>query len=332
VVIVLGPDDVGHRVVVRRHAGHRDDRTLFSDVLGELTAVTATEMTIRTRRQLVRVPVAEVTHAKRVPRRRRVSATESLERLAAAGWPAPDREYLGDWLLRAAGGWTARGNSALPIGDPGRPLGAAVDAVREWYQTRNLPPRITVADPVGGRLTAELRGRAWTPSPPTLVQTADLTETGEHAETAGPLAATAGQDNRVRLATVPSAGWLAAVAGYRGALPAAAHAILTGVPAARFASVDHDGRTVAVGRGVIADDDRRWLGIALVTVDPVYRRRGLGRAIVAGLTRWAVDAGATRAYLQVEERNTVAVAMYAALGFTTHHAYVTWTAPKPAQR
>jgi ribosomal protein S18 acetylase RimI-like enzyme len=42
-----------------------------------------------------------------------------------------------------------------------------------------------------------------------------------------------------------------------------------------------------------------------------------------------VDAGATRAYLQVEERNTAAVAMYAGLGFTTHHAYVTWTAPQP---
>ncbi|MDT4989492.1 MAG: N-acetylglutamate synthase, partial [Micromonosporaceae bacterium] len=187
---MLGPDDVGYRVVVRRHAGCRDDRALFSDVLGELTAVTAAEMTIRTRRELVRIPVTEVTHAKRVPGRRRLTATESLERLAAAGWPAPEREHLGDWLLRAAGGWTARGNSALPIGDPGRPLGAAVDAVQQWYRARNLPPKITVADPVGGRLTAELRGRGWAPSPPTLVQTADLSATADLTATAD-LSATA---------------------------------------------------------------------------------------------------------------------------------------------
>jgi GNAT superfamily N-acetyltransferase len=69
------------------------------------------------------------------------------------------------------------------------------------------------------------------------------------------------------------------------------------------------------------------LGISLVTVDPAHRRRGLGRAIVGALARWAAGAGAARAYLQVEERNAVAVAMYAPLGFTTHHAYVTWTAP-----
>jgi GNAT superfamily N-acetyltransferase len=69
------------------------------------------------------------------------------------------------------------------------------------------------------------------------------------------------------------------------------------------------------------------LGISLVTVDPAHRRRGLGRAIVGSLARWAADTGATQAYLQVEERNSAAVALYSPLGFTTHHTYVTWTAP-----
>jgi GNAT superfamily N-acetyltransferase len=346
---VLGPHDIGHRVVVRRHAGQQDGRQVFSDILGELVDLTETEITIRTTTRLARIPVGSVSHAKRVPRRRRLTATEALERVAASGWPAPEQDRLGDWLLRAAEGWTARGNSALPIGDPGHPLAAAVDAVQEWYRARQLPPKIAIADPVGGRLTAELTRRGWAPSPPTLVQTAAL-----------PAATTAALPDpehhpRVRLDAAPTDAWLSAVATYKApthkgpthqgpthqapahrtpptdeALPHSARHILTSVPAARFAGVyADDGSPLAVGRGVIADDDRRWLGISLVTVDRAYRRRGLGRAVVADLIGWAVAAGATKAYLQVEEHNATAVAMYCGLGFATHHAYVTWTAPGP---
>jgi GNAT superfamily N-acetyltransferase len=306
---------------------------VFSDVLGELVDLTETDLTVRTVERLVRVPRAEITHAKRVPNRRRPTATEALERVAAAGWPAPEQAHLGEWLLRAADGWTARGNSALPIGDPGRTLSDAVDAVEAWYLAHTLPPKITVSDPVGGRITAELTRRGWKPAAPTLVQTAELSD----------VVTAVGSDPAVRLDATPPDGWFAAVAGYKGALPDAARHILTGVPVARYAGIyAADGSPIAVGRGVIAgrggtagepatqwsgEAATQWLGISLVTVDPAHRRRGLGRAIVGALARWAAGAGAARAYLQVEERNAVAVAMYAPLGFTTHHAYVTWTAP-----
>jgi GNAT superfamily N-acetyltransferase len=302
--------------VVRRRAGLRGDRPVFSDVLGELVDLTETDLTVRTVERLVRVPRAEITHAKRVPDRRRSTATEALERVAAAGWPAPEQAYLGEWLLRAAGGWTARGNSALPIGDPGRTLSDAVDAVEAWYLAHALPPKITVPDPVGARITAELTRRGWKPAPPTLVQTAELSD----------VVAAVPPDSAVDLDAEPSDGWFAAVAGYKGTLPDAARRILTGVPQARYAGIyTADGSPIAVGRGVIAE--AQWLGISLISVDPAHRRRGLGRAIVGSLARWAAEAGAARSYLQVEERNTAAIAMYAPLGFTTHHGYVTWTAP-----
>ena len=44
---------------------------------------------------------------------------EDLEGAAALHWQAPETERLGDWLLRAAEGFTGRANSALPVGDPG---------------------------------------------------------------------------------------------------------------------------------------------------------------------------------------------------------------------
>jgi GNAT superfamily N-acetyltransferase len=298
--------------VVRRRAGRQGERQVFSDVLGELVGLTETDLTIRTRQRTVRVPAAEVTHAKRIPDRRRPSATEALERVAAAGWPAPEQGYLGEWLLRAAGGWTARGNSALPIGDPGLTLPDAVDAVQDWYRARHLPPKITVPGPTGGQLTEELTQRGWSPAPPTLVQVAALSDV--------PAATSA-----VLLEAAPSDEWFAAVAGYKGALPDLARGILTGVQVARYAEVrGPGGGLIAAGRGVIADPDRRWLGISLLTVDPGHRRRGLGRAVVGALASWAAGLGATQAYLQVEQRNTAAVAMYGRIGFSTHHAYVTW--------
>ena len=42
--------------------------------------------------------------------------------MAAAHWRGTEEEWLGEWLLRAADGFTGRANSALPLGDPGLPL------------------------------------------------------------------------------------------------------------------------------------------------------------------------------------------------------------------
>lgn len=57
--------------------------------------------------------------------------------------------------------------------------------------------------------------------------------------------------------------------------------------------------------------------------------------IVRALADWATAVGATRAFLQVEQRNTPAVTLYRTLGFTTHHTYLTRhpvshpTSPRP---
>ena len=57
---------------------------------------------------------------------------DDLERAAAQHWQAPEQERLGEWLLRAAEGFTGRANSALPLGDPGLPRPEAVAYVTDW--------------------------------------------------------------------------------------------------------------------------------------------------------------------------------------------------------
>lgn len=314
---MLRHQDVGHRVVVRRFVRvAADGRPLFGDLLGELVEFGDEHLVVRdidgVRHRVAR---ADVVAGKRVPPwrpgNRRIAA---LERVAAQGWPAPDTAQLGEWLLRAADGWTSRANSALALGDPGAPLTQAFDAVAAWYAERGLPPRVTTPLPLAAAVADALAAAGWTPQPSVLVQTAPL----RAIPTPGPAAT---DDPVVRLAAAPSEEWLAAVAARKGPLPAAARHVLTAVEKVRFAEVYGDHELLGTARGVVTGE---WLGISLVGVAPHARRTGLARRMTHALVRWARELGATRAYLQVEEENTAAVALYAGLGFTTHHRYVTW--------
>ncbi|MEU8130090.1 GNAT family N-acetyltransferase [Micromonospora sp. NPDC049049] len=322
---MLRQQDVGHRIVVRRIVGIREGRPLFSDALGELVELSETHLTLATAQGPLRVPVAQVHRAKRVPPTRRptAAAVVALERAADEAWPAPTRGRLGDWLLRSAEGWTGRANSALPIGDPDRPLAAAVDAVERWYAERGQPALINTPLPLAAPVGAELDDRGWGTRPPTLVQTAPLPLP---ASTPASGQADGWGSAVVELATAPSDEWLAIAAGRKGGLPDAARHVLTAVGQVRFAHVYADNALVAVGRGTVTGQGR-WLGLSLIEVVPAARRQGLARRVIHELANWGVSAGATHAFLQVEQRNAAAVALYQRLGFVTHHTYLTRVAP-----
>jgi len=311
---LLTDGDLGRRVVIRRIIGLRDGRPQFTDLLGELVAVDEKQLTVRNATGDHLVPRAEVAAAKPVPPRRATRREiAALERVAAKGWPAPDTAMLGDWLLRAAEGWTNRANSVLPLGDPGVPLPEALEHVHEWYAGRGMKPRFAVPLPGFDLLERELAGRGWRRTHTVLVQT-------------GPLpSATPGADlPSVTVDERPGDDWLRIVAGRKGSLPPVAVRVLTGARTPGFASVHADGELVAIGRGVVDDD---WLGLSLIEVAPQAQRRGLARHVMAGLAGWAAGHGARRAYLQVEADNDAALALYATLGFTTHHRYVNLATP-----
>ncbi|TDC40525.1 GNAT family N-acetyltransferase [Micromonospora sp. KC213] len=318
---MLRQQDVGHRIVVRRVVGERAGRPLFSDALGELVELTGTHLTLATAQGRLRVALDEVHRAKRVPATRRptAAAVVELELAADEAWPAAVRGRLGGWLLRSAEGWSGRANSALPVGDPDRPLPEAVDAVLRWYADLGQPAMVNTPLPLATPVGAELDARGWTARPLVLVQTASLAA----PPPAPPLAA---DTPLVELATAPSEDWLAIAADRKGGLPDSARHVLTAVRRVRFAQVYADGRLLATGRGTITGQGR-WLGLSLIEVVPEARRRGLARRVVGALADWARAEGATRAFLQVEQRNTAAVALYRGLGFTTHHTYLTRVAP-----
>ncbi|MBX6750060.1 MAG: GNAT family N-acetyltransferase [Micromonosporaceae bacterium] len=317
---MLNSGDLGHRVVVR----HRTDRGP-TDVLGELTSIDDHGLVVRTEAgDERRIARAAVIAGKRVgPRPARFSEILALERIAAAAWPAPETERLGEWLLRAADGWTNRANSALPLGDAGCDLDEAVAACVAFYTARGLPPKITVPLPVRRDVARHLAEAGWIAQPEVLVQTAALDRVIALASQAA--AGRAGAPGSVTLHDRPPPDVLSVVAARKDGLPPAAEHVLTGVDAVRFAVArDADGTLLANARGAVV---QRWLHIGLVEVLPHARRRGFARAVTTALAEWAQEAGATRAVLQVEGLNEPARRLYESLGWRTHHTFVTYRRP-----
>jgi N-acetylglutamate synthase len=240
---------------------------------------------------------------------------DDLEHAAAPGWRGVEEERLGHWLLRAAGGFTGRANSALAAGDPGRPLPAAVDAVRRWYAARGLPAMIAVPYPAGRpadtALDPLLAQLGWTIRPD-----AATVMTAQSASVTG---CSGREDIRVDVDAEPDYAWLHRY-HYRGQeLPPIAIRVLASAPWQAFASVRVDGETIAIGR-VAGHGD--WAGLTAIEVDPACRRQRLGTAVTVALARHAAERGGFgHLYLQVTDDNTAARALYQTLGFTDHHGY-----------
>ncbi|MGY1695121.1 GNAT family N-acetyltransferase [Geodermatophilus sp. SYSU D00814] len=226
-----------------------------------------------------------------------------LERVAARGWRAPEEEALGGWLLRAAGGFTGRANTALVTGDPGRPLEEATDAVGAWYRARGLRPGVQLPGVASRPVDAALAAAGWERGEDVLVLTA-------------PLVPGTADGVPVELAPAPDDAWLAA---YRDA-PPVARAVLTNASQVVFAAVrpDPGAGPVAVARGVVTDD---WLGVGALTVAGEHRRRGLATTLMGALTRWGAERGARWVYLQVAVSNAPARALYRRAGYVEHHRY-----------
>ncbi|HEY2574998.1 MAG TPA: GNAT family N-acetyltransferase [Streptosporangiaceae bacterium] len=235
----------------------------------------------------------------------------AFERMAAQHWQGTERARLGGWLLRAAGGFTGRANSALPLGDPGMPVERAVDEVHAWYTQRGLPPLIALPmwpDASPGPLETLLIQRGWRlRAGPAVVMTARTGLIADHRQDAG-----------LAYAAEPDAEWLALYRFHGQPVPQAALPVLLSAPEQVFGSLRRDGHTVATGRLSLAGG---WAGITGVEVAPAWRRAGLGTAITAGLAAQAAARGVQDIFLQVEEDNAAARALYTRCGFTGRHRY-----------
>jgi len=298
----------------------------MTDLLGVMEAWTGTTTSIRAEDgTLTEIALADVVSGKPVPPRasprHRVPAEQAC-RLANASWPAVHAEPLGDWLLRASGGFSARANSVMAVGDPGVPFADALARVGAFYAGHGLPAWAQVV--VGSGTAADVEATGWgTARPGEADSLFQLASVAQATRAIRPLLP--GTAPPVRVTPTVTEAWLAhdqrALAHREDAV-----AVLEGPAEVGFVTVGDGEAALARGR-VACGDDRDWAGITDVWVDPDHRRRGLGLVVVAALLEWAAERGAGTAYLQVRADNPPALALYARLGFATHHAYRYLAAP-----
>ncbi|EFE77389.1 GNAT family N-acetyltransferase [Streptomyces filamentosus] len=313
----ITPADVGKRVSVRRRTDSGGTGAEFTDVVGVLTSWNDGVVSItRKSGESVHIVESSLVAGKVVPaapaRRRGPAASfDELAAVTARAWQPVESEALGDWRLRAAGGFTRRANSVLPLGDPGLPLGEALGRVRRWYEERGLPAYVQTATGAEGTqelLCAELEGHGWRREVSAEVRIAALAPVGDREAEA----------SAVRLTREPDAAWLARYQRFSTPGPHVLRVLGSG-PSVWFATVPGSGEVPdAIGRCVV---DGRWAGFMAVEVAPEQRRRGLATTVMTALARRALDEGASAAWLQVEEDNEGARALYDGMGFAGHHRY-----------
>lgn len=315
----ITPADVGKRVSVRRRPEGDGAGAEFTDTVGVLTSWNDGVVSItRKSGESVHIVESSLVAGKVVPaapaRRRGPAASfRELAAVTARAWQPLESEPLGDWRLRAAGGFTRRANSALPLGDPGLPLGEAFGRVERWYQERGLPAYIQTATGAEGTqeaLCAELERHGWRREVSAEVRIAALAPVGDLDA----------DITAVRLTREPDEAWLSRYQRFSTPGPHVLRVLGSG-PSVWFATVAGEAggeAPAAIGRCVV---DGRWAGFMAVEVAPEHRRRGLATSVMAALARRALDEGASAAWLQVEEDNEGARALYDGMGFAAHHRY-----------
>lgn len=299
----------------------------MTDVLGVMEEWTSEGTAIRTESgERVRVSREHIVSGKPVPPRPpvrlRVGAAEA-ERHATGAWQPVESAPLGEWLLRASSGFSARANSVLAAGDPGLDVDSALSRVAGFYRSRGLPPLAQVV--VGSPEDAALVRAGWVPARPdeadSLFQIAGVARAARRLQGAGgPLV------QPVRLAERLTTTWLAAdprAAEYG----VAARAVLESGTQVRFAEAGAPDPVARARAALCPAGAQVWVGVTDVWVEPDHRGRGLAASLLRALLGWAAAQGATTAFLQTRADNVAALAAFERMGFAVHHAYRYLRAP-----
>ena len=242
------------------------------------------------------------------------AAISVIERQAFDCWPAGEVEPLGDWQLRANRGVTNRANSVWAAGEPGLPTEAAIAAVERFYAARGQLPIFQLSPLTRPEeLERALEGRGYETFAPVTVRVASAIEAGQGEPREGLEIECHGDLHEDWFAMSGTMG------RYQGESVLVYRRMMERIsPRACFALARRAGEPVGVGLGV---HGRGWVGIFSMLTLPEHRGLGIGREILREIAHWAAVRGGNHLYLQVEEENEAAQALYSGAGFQTLYRY-----------
>ncbi|MBT5514609.1 MAG: GNAT family N-acetyltransferase [Rhodospirillaceae bacterium] len=182
-----------------------------------------------------------------------------------------------------------------------------IAAVENFYAARNQPPRFQVTrGSLPDGLDDELEQRGYEVEAPV-----DIQITRAEAMTTP-----ASAEGTIHVGDELTPAWTEVyAAGFNRDVSAVIKQI-TGHPA--FLTFQRDDEVLGVALGVY---ESAWLGIFGMQTRQSMRGKGIGSLMLKGLADWAVAQGALGLYLQVEQSNPRARALYERFGFRTVYAY-----------
>jgi len=256
-----------------------------------------------------------------------VTNLQLIEIASRAAWPALQEEELPFGVLRFAQGVSRRANSMNIY------VGAKTDyeqvraATETFYRGHCLPAVVRVLDSnaigadASGEFDRYLAGHGYVVVTPTKVMRLDLTQLSQRdIEHDMPLA---GQVNlqiwlRVwhQLSQKPDSDF-----DTHGAILARISS-----PHCFLVQRDKNGEPVSCGLAVVKGD---LVGLFGIATGAAYRGNGYATQLVRQLLDWGTAQAASVAYLQVEEKNVPALAVYQKHGFVELYSY--WYREKQMQ-
>ncbi len=226
--------------------------------------------------------------------------------------PVQRQLFYDGWVLRVTPSPTKRARSVTAFFGSTLPLDAKVAYCEAVYERLGLPClfRLTPFD-APADLDRQLEARGYQSFDDTLVQVMPLEQP--------PSFAIPGDVDVMSVSANAFSRALAALRGTPARQRAVRRAWLTRTPLpVRAVVAEIDGRPVAVGQSSI-DDGLAMIGSIATAED--LRGRGIATAVVGALLAWAWERNAHHAYLQVNDDNHRALAVYRRFGFETAYAY-----------
>ena len=242
---------------------------------------------------------------------------ESLERATLDAVAPQQTQELPGWLLPFDPSKIGRATSAVPL------MHCAMDAacvaeIEARYAAHQLSAKFRVADVAGLTWLHSALGQAgYAAQQPTLTQVSTVAQV---LGTAMPVTMTM---TSVEISSTPTEAWKAVYVapGFDAADGAQRVQALCRSTTVVYASISDARGPLAAGT---ASFSRGWASFHGMRTVPHARGRGLARHILAELALAAQKLGLERAFLQVEEDNSKAVALYLRLGFETAWRYHYW--------
>ncbi len=234
---------------------------------------------------------------------------ETFERAGLLAWPGIEEKWDGNWVRRAAGGYTKRANSTQCFDpDDFEDADTRVISACSWMVIRKIKPVFRITPLSSPELNATLDEAGWTTLDPSHLLAMEISEHEPDAE--------------AQYLPVLDAKFLSAMQklqGYDDATLTAMKNLLAVIKVPAMGIVlTRDGEAVATSIMAVAN------GVVItgnVVTDPTRRRQGLGAAMMRSGLAWARAEGARFAALNVQADNDAGKALYQSLGYTHQYDY-----------